>query len=427
MKVKTYNLEYERDSKMIEKATEIKCKIKSWEFCKVLLPENVENNYFFDNIKNTKEKIDLKIKKFLVVVGIGGSSLGPSTICSALENLKQKSGDNIEKTFFIDNLDPFEIKKIENIIGGENLKKTVFIITSKSGKTPETMAAYYYFKDLYQKSGLEIFNHFVFISDNSQNNLKFEAEAEKSVHFPMSVALGGRFSVLSAVGLVIASFLNFNIKDLLKGGRQALQDFENGELAYQIPIQQINHFLEKGKNISVLMPYSKRLENFGKWWVQLTAESLGKEFNKNGKKINTGFTPITAVGATDQHSILQLFKEGPDDKFYIFLRVKNHLKTQIPSPAIPYITNPNLSFLSERCFETVLNVELQATVDSLVESGRPIVLMEIEEINEFNLGYLFVYFEICTAIMGELLEIDTFNQPGVERSKILTRKGLESI
>lgn len=354
--------------------------------------------------KQTAEKFEGKFEN-IVILGIGGSALGITCLRDALKgpywNLHGKP-----RLFVLDNLDL--VAEIEKVIDPD---KTLFIVISKSGSTPETMAQLFYFLE---KVGRD---HFVFITDPDSGVLR---EMGKELRLPMldiPKKVGGRFSVLSPVGLFPAALLGLDIEELLRGADDMVKSFENSEWDLNLPFQfaTIQYLLEwkHGIPMTVLMPYSSRLFSLADWYRQLLAESIGK----NGK----GLTPIPALGVTDQHSQLQLYNEGPTDKLIAFLEVENE-----SSPLIPKIETPSLSYLSGHSFHELMTIEKQGTEQGLKEYKKPTLTLKIPEVNAYELGQLFMFFEASIAFLGEYYRINAFDQPGVELSKKLTKKLLST-
>jgi len=212
--------------------------------------------------------------------------------------------------------------------------------------------------------------------------------------------------------------MGIDIKELLRGVRDADTMAQNRDIYQNIAAQNaLIHYLldtQKNKKMAVMMPYSGRLVYVSDWFVQLWAESLGKEYDLNGNKVNVGQTPIKALGVTDQHSQLQLYNEGPNDKIINFVRVEE-FDTTLQIPDIFQYTG--LNYLSGKPLNELMNAEANSTQVSVTDYQRPNVTISIPKINEYYLGQLFYTFMMQTAIAGALYNIDTFNQPGVEQSK----------
>lgn len=379
------------------------------------------NQGFLDLPKNQQQVIDIKafiqdlpIKyEHIVLLGIGGSSLGPQTIVDALGKNSQP------KIYFMDNIDPdFVFETLTSL----DLAKTLVLVQTKSGTTPETLAQYFLFKEQLIDAELELKNHFVFVTDPEKSYLLEEAKSHKIFTFIIPPNVGGRFSVLSPVGLLVAQLAGISADNILEGAQHFLERTQNLENYLAFDLATTIFELEKtGKKNLVIMPYSSKLKTFSAWCVQLIAESLGKEIDLQNNLVNRGITPIGAVGATDQHSSLQLFKEGPDDKLLVFIEIEEFSnKIQIPS----VWENTSFDYFANHTFNDLISSELKATSTSLTESNKPNLTITIPKLDGFNLGKLFMLFELAVAFLGQMWQVDTYNQPGVERSKVLTREFL---
>lgn len=354
----------------------------------------------------------------IVILGIGGSMLGPVTILDALNRDGKKPSIHC-----LDNIDPVLITEITEKI---DLKSTLFLVQTKSGGTPETLAQYFYFKNLIQKANLEVKNHFVFVTDPLKGYLRKIANLENIQTFEIPQNVGGRFSVLTPVGLLVSSLVGLDISKLLEGAQNAKEQFFDGGdfSSFKLAVSQFILNL-KGKNITVLMPYSSQLKTVANWYTQLLSESTGKRLNLNSEEVFTGMTPLPALGATDQHSQLQLFQEGPNNKLIVFLEVENFDNVlEIPNL---WEKKDNLDYLNNKTFNQLLQAELEGTKKSLTESQRPNISLKIDRINEYSLGQIFMFLQISVAFLGELLEINTYDQPGVERSKVLAKEILSGL
>jgi glucose-6-phosphate isomerase len=370
------------------------------------LPKNTQVS---TDIKNFMERVKNRYNH-IVILGIGGSMLGPKCILEALYS--PQPGLQIH---YLDNIDPYKISQIESNI---DLTKTLFLVQTKSGGTPETIAQYLYFRDKVNTHNLDAKNHFVFVTDPKRGYLRQVANTESIPSFIIPENVGGRFSVLTPVGLLVAALVGLDIDSMLSGAQSVLDN----QLSEAYTLATIQHSLsESGKSINVIMPYSSRLKTFSEWCVQLISESLGKEFDLHGNVVNTGITPVPAVGATDQHSQLQLFAEGPNDKLIIFIKPQDYgVNIQIP-----HTDQELLQYLNGHSFNQLLDAEFKGVKAALTERDRPNLTIEIDQVNEFSLGELFMFFELATAFVGEMLNINTFDQPGVERSKVLSRENLK--
>ncbi|MHC4739234.1 MAG: glucose-6-phosphate isomerase [Planctomycetota bacterium] len=361
----------------------------------------------------------------LVVLGIGGSALGNIALQTALNpymyNLdeKQRRGPRL---FIFDNIDPSQLASFLDWVGG-SLDKTIFNVISKSGRTAETAAQFLIVRQLLSDSlgphGLQ--KQIVATTDPKQGTLrKIAAEAGfRCLEVPDGVV--GRFSVLSAVGLFSAAMCGIDIDSLLAGAadmdvRVSHEDFYKNPAALNAAINY--HFYNNGRKISVMMPYSFALKDLADWYRQLWAESLGKAKALDGSKLHIGPTPVRALGTTDQHSQLQLYREGPDDKLFTFLQVENfdrNLKTGLaPDNA------PDISYLADNDLSKLLNSEKIATEYALLQDKRPCLTVLFEKVSPYTVGQFIYLYEVTTSFAGALFGIDTYNQPAVELGKEAT-------
>lgn len=359
--------------------------------------------------------------KNIVVLGIGGSALGLRCMSQALLppfwNLQNDSARGKKpKLFVCDNIDPEGFDGLLNLI---ELSDTCFIVISKSGKTTETAAQFFIVLSRLQKLiGESWRDHLIIITDPKSGELRPFAEKEKLATFPIHPKLGGRFSALSAVGLFPAACVGIDTSALLNGAKEMAKRCASSDLnnnpAYRIGAYHYWMDVKKRKPTSVMMPYSDALNLFSDWYAQLWAESLGKE----GK----GPTPIKALGATDQHSQVQLYMEGPKDKVFTFVGVdkfrvsENATRVDDPSSFFDYLKGHDLG--------SILHAEQRATAAALQNTGRPNLTITLPSIDAHHIGELFMCYEIATAFAGALYKINPFDQPGVELGKKLTREFL---
>ncbi|MCK9555707.1 glucose-6-phosphate isomerase [bacterium] len=354
-----------------------------------------------------------------VVLGIGGSALGNIALNTALTDpYKRKKG--FPKLFVMDNIDP-EI--FSSLLEGIDLKKTVFNVITKSGGTSETMSQFLIVKSMLEKMyGSKYKEHIIATTDPEKGDLKTIAEEEgyKTFYIPQNV--GGRFSVLSPVGLLSAAITGIDIHELLAGAEK--METRCGERDYFLNpayMYAILHYIldvKKNKKISVMMPYSTKLRDIADWYRQLWAESLGKTRIVEGNSLFVGQTPVKALGATDQHSQVQLYVEGPNDKYFVFVGVKKFAK-DIKIPA-GFESKKSINYLSGHTMGELFHAEQKATTLALTKAKRPNSTIWLPEISENSIGQLLYMLELATAFAGYLLEIDPFNQPGVEEGKKLT-------
>lgn len=356
----------------------------------------------------------------ILLVGIGGSMLGPETIIKTLGNSEQKA-----KVKFLDNIDPDLLFEILNQL---NIAKTLFIFQSKSGNTPETVSQYLFIQQKLKSLNLDFASRVIVVTDGQAGFLRTQVQDLRLVSFEIPRNLGGRFSVLSPVGFLAAELVGISCEPILSGAETCLQEnlAGNSSQAYN---QAVVHksLADFGKTNLVLMPYSSNLQTFNRWLVQLISESLGKQKTlASGELVGVGLTPILATGVTDQHSQLQLFQEGPEDKQILFLEIEDFKQDFEITKQVFSAENEDLKIFEGRTFAELLRAELEGTKSSLTLSKKPNLSLKISSISEFSLGYLFFHFELVVASLGILMEINTYDQPGVEQSKILTKEILKS-
>jgi glucose-6-phosphate isomerase len=389
---------------------------------------------FFDLPYNTMlvqaiNAISMEIRRNFenfVIVGIGGSSLGPKFLHKSLnhsyhEFLPPPKRRIKPRIFYMDNPDPEAVKDLLDVL---DLRSTAFNIISKSGGTAETMSIFMHIYNVVQRrfSKSALSKHFLVTTDPEKGMLREVAITDKLKTLPIPENVGGRFSIFSPVGLLPAAVSGINIKELLAGAAAMDKKCQEADLmknpAY---LNAAIHYLahkKKGKNISVMMPYCNSLDYFADWYVQLWAESLGKQFDNDGNIVETGQTPLKALGAIDQHSKMQLFIEGPNDKIHTLIGVKKSKREcKVPRvfPAIEAINH-----LAESELGVLLNNELLATEFALARHNRPSVKIMLDEINPTNIGGLLYLYEVQTAFAAGLYNINAFDQPGVEDGKLVT-------
>lgn len=371
-------------------------------------------------IEDFAAKVEGKYKH-IVVLGIGGSALGAICLQQSLKTFSENEGKgNSARLHIIDNIDPIFLTEVEEII---QYDKTLFLVITKSGSTPETLAQYFYFRKRCEEKNLIQKEHFVFITDPEKGLLRKIAEEENIPSFEIPENVGGRFSVLTPVGLLPAKLIGIDIGKILEGAKKSRDQFLSKDFSTNLSFQLATiQFLlnQKCKTINVLMPYSQKLIRLADWYRQLLAESIGKKFNNEGKEVFTGITPINALGVTDQHSQSQLYNEGPNDKLIIFIEVEK-LGPELPIPNLKPEA-PEVSFLKNISFNKLLQTEKQGTEMALTENNRPNITIKIDEVSPETLGELFMFLEASIAFLGEFFNINAFDQPGVELSKNLTKE-----
>jgi len=365
------------------------------------------------------ENLSRKLKKkfnTLVVVGIGGSNLGAKAVYNCLagyyanQSVKQKY-----KIYFLgDTTDPRPLADLLQII---DLKKTVFQIVSKSGSTIEPLANFLYLREAVIKTvGYKKHQDHFIITTNKEKGSLLELVYKEGYRLLAHHQSGGRFSVLSVNGLLPAVWAGLKTADLLAGAR-VIDKISNlntkNNLPFVFAALQCLAYLKKKQSVHVLMPYDYYLFEYSNWWRQLWGESLSNKFNLKNKKVNLGITPVANLGPTDQHSQIQLMIEGPFDKIISFIVTeKNNIKMKIPK-----YPDSQSAYLGGHKFKEVLDIEHRATAVSLMKNQRPNQTLIIPEVNEFYLGQLFYFMEMATLYLGELLQVNVTDQPGVEQSK----------
>lgn len=357
-----------------------------------------------------------------VVLGIGGSALGPIAVFTALCHFRyndlpaEKRG---VKFFVEDNVDPERMLALLDVI---DVKRTVFNVITKSGATSETMSQYLIIADILKKAvGAEWNRHIIATTSEKKGNLIKLAKKEGFRTFYIPDGVGGRFSELCPVGLLPAAVLGIDIKGLLAGAAAMDKRCSDGDMRSNPALTAaVLQYLamKKGKNITVMMPYADSLKYMADWYCQLWGESLGKNKNLDGSACNKGQTPVKALGVTDQHSQVQLYAEGPFDKVITFIAVDRYrAQVAIPDGCEEF---PNVNFLCGHTMNELIQAERRATEYALTKAGKLNHTIVLPELNEFTLGELIMFFELETAYTGALMQIDTFNQPGVEEGKNAT-------
>jgi len=367
------------------------------------------------------------------VVGIGGSALGAWALDCGIRGPHPVQGawtPERPRLVILDNVDPaFTAAALASM----DPRKTLTVVIAKSGGTAETVSTFLIVREwMEQALGAETAARIVAVTTEGKGDLFALAQAEGYRTFGIPENVGGRFSVLSAVGLVPAALIGVDISRLIRGAAAMTQLCWQDDLERNIALRAaLFHWLvwtRKQKPIQVAFPYSNHLWGTAFWFRQLWAESLGKARNRKGEVVHTGQTPVAALGTTDQHSQVQLYIEGPNDKVFTFWAVE-----KFPSPGkIPArrFNLPAFDALAGQSLKTLIEAERRATAAALVENGRPNCTVTLGRVDEEHLGAFLQMMEFQTAFLGELLDIDAFDQEGVELGKRFTyglmgRKGFE--
>jgi glucose-6-phosphate isomerase len=361
-----------------------------------------------------------------VVLGIGGSALGAVALREALvkphwNELDDDARDYFPRLYVLDNVDPSTLGPFLDRI---DLGQTLFNVISKSGSTAETMSQFLVVRDrlgrAFEDDGYR--RHLIFTTDPEKGVLRRIARDEQIATLPIPANVGGRFSVLSAVGLLPAALIGIDIDALLAGARDMDERCSSTELrenpAGLFAVLQYLADTEQRAPMHVMMSYSDRLYGVADWFRQLWAESLGKEKNRAGETVNVGPTPLKAMGATDQHSQVQLYMEGPYDKTITFLTVDQRGEDlEVPRA---YEEMPELAYLGGHTMGELLSAERQATARALAHRGRMNMTLRLPRVDAGGIGQLLMMLQIATVYAGELYGVDPLDQPGVELGKQLT-------
>lgn len=358
----------------------------------------------------------------LVVLGIGGSDLGARALHSALNHTyyNQFPGQEHKLYFAGANTDAKELADLMDVI---DLETTAVNVISKSGDTIETMSAFTYLQHrIIEVVGQEqAKKHFIISTDEESGSLRQIADRNGYRSLVVPADVGGRFSVFSTVGLFPAAYAGINIEQLLVGAAEMDERItsapldQNPALTYAA-LQYLGN-TNRQQSLSVLMPYGAGLRDIALWYRQLWAESLGKSVDLQGQTVNVGPTPVASVGATDQHSQVQLYMEGPYDKIITFITVEEanrNILIENNSQA-----SPELDYLQGAELNEILLTEASSTAMALAHNHRPNGTIRLPQMDEYHLGQLLYFFEVACAYSGSLYNINTYNQPGVELGKQL--------
>ncbi|WP_229108981.1 glucose-6-phosphate isomerase [Halapricum desulfuricans] len=366
---------------------------------------NNEHGYEALNLPGTVDTDEIRAavkpfadSEYLLNVGIGGSALGAATLSAGLES-------DVE-AYYLDNVDP---EWVASILEEVDLSRTAVNVVSRSGTTAETLSNFLVVRDAMDDAGVD-WTERTWVTTGEEGNLRDLAEKHDLPSLKVPDGVPGRFSVLSTVGLAAAALQGHDIDAIVEGAAAAEADltpslydspaYAYGAIAYALDV--------RGAGTNVMMPYEESLETFAEWYAQLWAESLGKD--------GLGQTPVRALGATDQHSQLQLYRAGPNNKMVTFVRATDREDTAIPETDLE-----GLSYLGGSSLGGLLDAEFEATEASLAAADLPNVRIEIDSVDEYGLGELLYSMEAATVMAGELYDVDTFVQPAVEWGKKAAR------
>ena len=371
----------------------------------------------------------------VLVLGIGGSALGTIATRDAIKGvyyngLPKDERDGYPRLWVPDNVDPYYVGKLLHML---NPQKTLVIVISKSGRTAETAAEYLIARKWLEDAGVSLKKHLIFITDPEKGVLRKIGNAEGITMFDIPPDVGGRFSVLTPVGLVPLYMVGVDIKALVDGAKTMAERTKKPFMENPAALIAYTHMylFKKGKNMAVMFAYSNNLANVADWYRQLWAESLGKRYTLDGREVFTGQTPIKAIGTTDQHSQVQLYNEGPFDKVITFLRVEDFgIDIQIPKDIHEDIAD--LDYLKGKTLKELILAEQFATYLAITDNGRPAMQVIFPKIDEEHIGQFFFVYEFATALAGKILNINPYDQPGVEAGKnatyaLMGREGYEKL
>lgn len=399
-----------------------------------LRARRAEGDYDFYNLVHQEETVR-EILSFaegmgqahdhVLVLGIGGSALGTKALLNALRKPGWNELDDDAREFFprltvLENVDPVTVRSTLDRI---DPRRVLVNVVSKSGGTGETMAQYLIVRKWLEDAlGAAAARHLVFTTDPEKGALREIARAEGIPALPVPPGVGGRYSVLSPVGLLPAALVGIDIEGLLRGAGRSIERAESDDLLSNAPALYAALLWAAdtwhGARTHVVMPYADRLREFSEWYRQLWAESLGKRLDRRGELINAGPTPLGAVGATDQHSQVQLFMEGPYDKALTFVDVEHH-GSDVTIPGREQLPDA-LAYLAGHSLQELLRAELEATSSALARMGRMNMTLRVPELTAETFGELLMFFQVACGYAGIWYNINPFDQPGVELGKRLT-------
>lgn len=380
------------------------------------------NDQMLNQVLSFRDRLVVRCTN-LVVLGIGGSALGNIALHRALRppfyNLMTADKRGGPRLFVMDNIDPATLTNLLDLLDGE-LDRTVFNVISKSGETAETAAQFLIVRSLLKRRfGGNYSDRVVAITDAKSGTMRTIADDEGYATLPVPDGVGGRFTVLSAVGLFSAAMCGIDVAAMLAGAREMAARVEadrwrENPAAVLAAVHKAAY--DRQQRTCVMMPYADSLVGLADWFRQLWAESLGKATDLAGQIVNAGQTPITALGATDQHSQLQLYREGPFDKLFTFQEVADHgARVTIPGD---FPNDPALGTLGGNDIGKLLAAEKRATEYALCVSGRPNMTVLWPRVDAAHVGQWLYLHEMATSIMGVMLNINAYDQPAVELGKL---------
>ena len=381
---------------------------------------NQDTHYIDDYLERLDKQQGLELLTDIVVIGIGGSSLGTKAIYHFLKPVRQLQ----RKLHFIDSTDPIALNNLQRDVNFAS-KSTHFLIISKSGNTIETIAAYKYILGLINGSSID-YCPFTFITDKN-SPLEKHAKEVGALVVNIQDNVGGRFSVLSSVGTIPLILAGIWVDRVLQGANSIKNSFFDNDSIQDVLLQKATFYAKNVANypINSVFSYTESLRYFNQWYVQLWGESLGKK--QRNSAFNIGLTPVGLTGPKDQHSFLQLIIDGTRDKTITFIKLENF---EVSSP-IPNITLKHLEdtdIINNVEFSTLINLQADSIIESLKKVQRiPLDEIRIKQQDEFSIGQLIYYYELLTSLVGDLLNVNTYDQPGVESGKQILMEKLQAI
>lgn len=350
----------------------------------------------------------------LIVLGSGGSALGPRALVDAL-------GSGSPRVLVVDTIDPWSFG---GMLDGLDLERTTFNVISKSGDTAETMAQFLIVRDLLLRrlGAVDYGRRIVITTGLEAGSLRQIVHDEGFRALPMPEDVGGRFGALGPAGLFPAAVGGVRVDDVVAGAIWADTRCQYPDVwrnpAYLLATLLFVLATQHGRNVCVFMPYCERLRALGAWFVQLWAETLGKAHTIEGTAVRVGQTPLVAVGATDEHAVLQLFLEGPRDKAVVMIRVEDHGR-EVSAPG-GYADLDGIGYLGGAGLGQLLNASQRATEIALGVHGCPVAVLTVPQLNAFTMGQLFYAFELAAVFAAGLYRVDPLTQPGLEYGERLT-------
>jgi|LWDU01.1.fsa_nt_gi glucose-6-phosphate isomerase len=381
---------------------------------------NQDTHYIDNYLERLDKQQGLELLTDIVVIGIGGSSLGAKAIYHFLKPVRQLK----RKLYFIDSTDPIALSNLQEDVNFAS-RSTHFVIISKSGNTIETIAAYKYILGIINGSAID-YCPFTFITDK---NSPLEKHAKEVGGLVVNIQdnVGGRFSVLSSVGTIPLILADIWVDRILQGADSIKNSFfDNGHIQ-DVLLQKATFYAKNVRNypINSVFSYTESLRYFNQWYVQLWGESLGKK--QRNSAFNIGLTPVGLTGPKDQHSFLQLIVDGTRDKTVTFIKLDNfEVSPPIPNITLKYLEDTDI--INNVEFSTLINLQADSIIESLKKIQRiPLDEIRIKHQDEFSIGQLIYYYELLTSLAGDLLNINTYDQPGVESGKQILIEKLKKI